>query len=113
VNAVLHLRRFAVSYSRSLVAYAMSQSYGSPPRSRSGASAPTPNLRYIVELAAVIGLVGIGQTIAVIGGGIDLSVAAVITVTAHHSAVGCLSTVTRRASAPLPSRFSSPPRSAR
>ena len=30
----------------------------------------------------MIGLVGIGQTIAVIGGGIDLSVAAVITVTA-------------------------------
>ena len=40
------------------------------------------HLRYIVELAAVIGLVGIGQTIAVIGGGIDLSVSAVITVTA-------------------------------
>jgi ribose transport system permease protein len=30
----------------------------------------------------VIGLVGVGQTIAVIGGGIDLSVSAVITVTA-------------------------------
>ena len=40
------------------------------------------HLRYIVELAAVIGLVGIGQTIAVIGGGIDLSVSAIITVTA-------------------------------
>src|ERR1700723_701497 len=40
------------------------------------------HLRYIVELAAVIGLVGIGQTVAVIGGGIDLSVSAVITVTA-------------------------------
>src|SRR5258708_20959290 len=37
---------------------------------------------YIVELAAVIGLGGIGQTIAVIGGGIDVSVAGVITVTA-------------------------------
>ena len=40
------------------------------------------HLRYIVELAVVIGLVGVGQTIAVIGGGIYLSVSAVITVTA-------------------------------
>jgi ribose transport system permease protein len=40
------------------------------------------HLRYIVELAAVIGLVGVGQTVAVIGGGIDLSVSAIITVTA-------------------------------
>ena len=40
------------------------------------------HLRYIVELAAVIGLVAVGQTVAVIAGGIDLSVSAVITVTA-------------------------------
>jgi len=30
------------------------------------------HLRYIVELAAVIGLVGLGQTFVVIAGGIDL-----------------------------------------
>jgi len=40
------------------------------------------HLRYLVEIAAVIGLVAIGQTLVVIGGGIDLSVAATITVTA-------------------------------
>lgn len=38
------------------------------------------HLRYIVELAAVIGLVGIGQSFVVIAGGIDLSVAAIVTV---------------------------------
>ena len=40
------------------------------------------HLRYLIELAAVIGLVGVGQTLVVIGGGIDLSVAATITVSA-------------------------------
>jgi ribose transport system permease protein len=40
------------------------------------------HLRYMVELGAVIGLVGVGQTLAIIAGGIDLSVSAVITVTA-------------------------------
>jgi ribose transport system permease protein len=40
------------------------------------------HLRYLLELAAVIGLVAAGQTLVVIGGGIDLSVAAVITVSA-------------------------------
>ncbi len=40
------------------------------------------HLRYIVELAAIIGFVAVGQTLAVIGGGIDLSVSAVITVAA-------------------------------
>ena len=40
------------------------------------------HLRYIVELAAVIGLVAIGQTFVVIAGGIDLSVAAIVTVAA-------------------------------
>ena len=40
------------------------------------------HLRYLLELAAVVGLVAAGQTVAVIGGGIDLSVSAVITVCA-------------------------------
>lgn len=40
------------------------------------------HLRYLVELSAVIGLVAVGQTIVVIGGGIDLSVGWVITVAA-------------------------------
>ncbi len=40
------------------------------------------HLRYLVELAAVIGLVGAGQTLVVIAGGIDLSVAAIVTVAA-------------------------------
>lgn len=39
------------------------------------------HLRYILELAAVIGIVGAGQTLVVIAGGIDLSVGAIITVT--------------------------------
>jgi len=40
------------------------------------------HLRYIVELAAVIGFVAVGQTFVVIAGGIDLSVAAIVTVSA-------------------------------
>ena len=40
------------------------------------------HLRYMIELGAVIGLVGVGQTLAIIAGGIYLSVSAVITVTA-------------------------------
>ena len=40
------------------------------------------HLRYLIELAAVIGLVAAGQTFVVIGGGIDLSVAAIVTVSA-------------------------------
>lgn len=40
------------------------------------------HLRYLGELSAVIGLVAVGQTIAVIGGGVDLSVSSVITVAA-------------------------------
>jgi ribose transport system permease protein len=40
------------------------------------------HLRYMLELAAVIGLVAAGQTLVVIGGGIDLSVGAVVTVSA-------------------------------
>jgi len=40
------------------------------------------HLRYLVELAAVIGIVAAGQTFVVIAGGIDLSVAAIVTVAA-------------------------------
>ncbi|RWI95586.1 ABC transporter permease [Mesorhizobium sp.] len=40
------------------------------------------HLRYLVELGAVIGLVAAGQTFVVIAGGIDLSVAAIVTVSA-------------------------------
>jgi len=40
------------------------------------------HLRYLVELAAVIGLVAAGQTFVVIAGGIDLSVGAIVTVSA-------------------------------
>jgi ribose transport system permease protein len=40
------------------------------------------HLRYLVELAAVIGLVAAGQTFVVVAGGIDLSVAAIVTVSA-------------------------------
>jgi ribose transport system permease protein len=40
------------------------------------------HLRYLLELGAVIGLVAIGQTFVVIAGGIDLSVGAIVTVSA-------------------------------
>ena len=40
------------------------------------------HLRYLIELAAVIGIVSIGQTLVVIAGGIDLSVGAIVTVSA-------------------------------
>lgn len=40
------------------------------------------HLRYILELSSVIGIVAAGQTLVIIMGGIDLSVGAVITVTA-------------------------------
>lgn len=40
------------------------------------------HLRYLLELAAVIGIVAAGQTLVILLGGIDLSVGAVITVTA-------------------------------
>ena len=40
------------------------------------------HLRYLIELAAVIGLVAVGQTFVVIAGGIDLSVGAIVTVSA-------------------------------
>jgi ribose transport system permease protein len=40
------------------------------------------HIRYMVELAAIMGIAAAGQTLVVIGGGIDLSVAGVITFTA-------------------------------
>ncbi|TAM99695.1 MAG: ABC transporter permease [Rhizobiaceae bacterium] len=40
------------------------------------------HLRYLIELSAVIGLVAAGQTFVVVTGGIDLSVGAIITVSA-------------------------------
>ncbi len=82
MNAVMLLQRFAVTYSRSLVAYAIVAILWIAASLSIGGFGAYAHLRYIVELAAVIGLVGIGQTVAVIGGGIDLSVSAVITVTA-------------------------------
>ena len=82
MNAVLSLRRFAAAYSRSLVAYAVVAALWIGASLLIAGFGAYAHLRYIVELAAVIGLVGIGQTIAVIGGGIDLSVSAIITVTA-------------------------------
>ena len=65
------------------------------------------HLRYLLELAAVIGLVAIGQTYVVIAGGIDLSVGAIVTV----SAVGVpLVALSATAPAPSPSSPSSPSR---
>lgn len=40
------------------------------------------HLRYLLELAAIIGIVAAGQTLVIIVGGIDLSVGAIMTVTA-------------------------------
>ncbi|PDT38139.1 ABC transporter permease [Sinorhizobium americanum] len=40
------------------------------------------HLRYLLELSAVIGIVAAGQTLVILMGGIDLSVGAIITVTA-------------------------------
>ena len=82
MNALLRLQRFAAGYSRSLVAYVIVAILWIAGSLLIGGFGAYAHLRYIVELAAVIGLVGLGQTIAVIGGGIDLSVSAVITVTA-------------------------------
>ena len=112
MNAVLRLQRFAAAYSRSLVAYAIVAILWIAASLLIAGFGAYAHLRYIVELAAVIGLVGIGQTIAVIGGGIDLSVSAIITVTAI-----ILPLVTFDADATgserLRSRSSSPPESER
>ena len=76
------MRHFLAAYARSLVAYGVVAGLWI------AASFLLPGfgvflfLCFFVELAAVIGLVAVGQTIAVIGGGIDLAVSAVITVTA-------------------------------
>lgn len=40
------------------------------------------HLRYLLELAAIVGLVSIGQSLVVVAGGIDLSVGAIVTVSA-------------------------------
>ncbi len=40
------------------------------------------HLRYLLELATIIGVVAAGQTLVTIGGGIDLSVGAIVTVSA-------------------------------
>jgi ribose transport system permease protein len=40
------------------------------------------HLRYMVELASIMGIAAAGQTLVVIGGGIDLSIASIITFTA-------------------------------
>jgi ribose transport system permease protein len=40
------------------------------------------HIRYMVELASIMGVAAAGQTLVVIGGGIDLSIASVITFTA-------------------------------
>src|SRR6266852_7643733 len=40
------------------------------------------HLRYMVELASIMGIAAAGQTLVVIGAGIDLSVAGIITFTA-------------------------------
>jgi len=69
LNAVLRLQRFAAAYSRSLVAYAIVAILWIAASLLIAGFGAYAHLRYIVELAAVIGLVGIGQTIAVIGGG--------------------------------------------
>ena len=77
-----YLHRFMGDYARSLVAYAVVIGLWVAASFLIRGFGAYAHLRYIVELAAIIGLVGIGQTVAVIGGGIDLSVSAVITVTA-------------------------------
>jgi ribose transport system permease protein len=76
------LQRFVITYARSLVAYGVVAILWIVVSLLITGFGVYPHLRYIVELAAVIGLVGVGQTIAVIGGGIDLAVSAIITVTA-------------------------------
>jgi ribose transport system permease protein len=82
VTARERLQRFAVQFARSLVAYGVVAVLWIAASFLITGFGAYAHLRYIVELAAVIGLVGVGQTVAVIGGGIDLSVSAVITVTA-------------------------------
>ena len=82
MNAVLRAPRFLAAYSRSLVAYGVVLVLWIAASVLITGFGAYAHLRYIVELATVIGLVAVGQTVAVIAGGIDLSVSAVITVTA-------------------------------
>ena len=70
------------SLGRSLVAYAVVAVLWIAASSLIPGFGVFAHLRYIVELGAIIGFAAIGQTLAVIGGGIDLSVSAVITVAA-------------------------------
>jgi ribose transport system permease protein len=111
VNAVLSLWRFVAGYSYSLVAYAVVAILWIGASLLIAGFGAYAHPRYIVEFAAVIGLVGIGQTVAVIGGGIDLSVSAIITVTAIILPL-VLSTPTRPASARSRWRSLSRPESA-
>lgn len=74
-----HLLR---SLGRSLVAYAIVIALWIAASSLIQGFGVFAHLRYIVELGAIIGFAAIGQTLAVIGGGIDLSVSAIITVAA-------------------------------
>jgi ribose transport system permease protein len=76
------LRDFLTSYGRSLVAFVVVAAIWIGASIFIRGFGAFGHLRYIVELASVIGLVAVGQTLAVIGGGIDLSVSAVITVAA-------------------------------
>lgn len=70
------------SLGRSLVAYAVVAVLWIGASSLIEGFGVSAHLRYIVELGAIIGFAAIGQTLAVIGGGIDLSVSAIITVAA-------------------------------
>jgi ribose transport system permease protein len=75
-------RDFLTSFGRSLVAYVVVAAIWIVASMFIRGFGAFGHLRYIVELGSVIGLVAVGQTLAVIGGGIDLSVSAVITVAA-------------------------------
>jgi ribose transport system permease protein len=76
------LRDFFITFGRSLVAYAVVAIIWIIASMLISGFGAFGHLRYIVELGAIIGIVAVGQTLAVIGGGIDLSVSAVITVAA-------------------------------
>ena len=82
MTAAQPLRRLLLAFSRALVAYGVVAILWIAASLLIKGFGAFGHLRYIVELGAVIGLVAVGQTVAVIGGGIDLSVSAVITVTA-------------------------------
>jgi ribose transport system permease protein len=58
LNTILRLQRFPATYSRSLVAYAIVAILWIAASLLIGGFGAYAHLRYIVELAAVIGLVG-------------------------------------------------------